>query len=507
MKNIYVATSINEHVKTIILNKLDNLNSFKIHYLSSTQGVKEILYEPYALLIADKSCLNLEEVETTNLLGKIHYLDQESEVKNEHNLINIYNSINSLKEGVFLYIYENNSIPQLDSKVLMIKNISNDFSEENKKVENLNAEDEILEVKEVDYCKNMDRNQKRQNKIEHKEVKIEHTEEELEANTYPHSINLSPPYPEIEQKTLERLKEETNWYQGDIEKDYASTNSYNYHTSQHQRVRVAKEIDKRSFRFGLWKNNKTIGIWSPLSSIGVTTFVVNFAIYMAKKETQVAVVEALNNKQHLKNLLTGYNSMPKNWHSFAEILHTQSLNEAENVRWFYKEVMWLPLGDKDFKLEWDREMLHLYFETAKSFNFVLIDLPTGKMEPHTLDSLNYLDELWILVDNDYRKAYTWKKYIHNIINEHNVSAKMIFNHAYSFSRVDEIISYFELPLLSVIPSLHELANKSLYDSKPLIDYVKAAKQLKPSFERIILALLGIEPKKAKVIDNLKRLFV
>lgn len=501
MKTIYVATTKNEHVKTIILNKLDNLNRFNIQYLATPQEVKEILYESYTLLIADKSCLNLNEVETTNLLGRIHYLDQESDVKKEHDLIIIYNSINSLKEGVFLYFYENNYISQGGSKVSITKNIS-------KEVNSHKVETEKLEDKKVDDCIDKDKNLNRQNKVEHQAEKVEHTEEELEANTYPNSINLSPPYPEIEKKTLERLKEETNWYQGDMEEnDYVSNNSYNYHQSQHQRVRIAKEIDKRSFRFGLWKNNKTIGIWSPLNSIGVTTFVVNFAIYMAKKDAQVAVVEALNNKQHLKNLLTGYKSMPKNWHSFAETLHNQSLNEAENVRWFYKEVMWLPLGDKDFKLEWDRETLHLYFETAKSFNFVLIDLPTGKMEPHTLDSLNYLDELWIMVDNDYKKAYTWKKYIHNILREHKVTAKMIFNHAYSFSKVDEIISYFELPLLAVIPSLHELANRSLYDSKPLIDYVKAAKQLKPSFERIILELLGLEPKKAKVIDNLKRIFV
>ncbi|NLP52175.1 hypothetical protein [Bacillus sp. RO1] len=273
--------------------------------------------------------------------------------------------------------------------------------------------------------------------------------------------------------------------------------------SEEQKERIAfraKEIRKKIFHGVSWDDNKTIGVWSPMHRMGVTTFLVNYAVFLGSQKIQCAVIEALNENHLLKNIIKRYNAPPEEWISYAKALHSTD-EEMDNVSWTYKNVFWLPLDSKDIHFDWDEDTLYHYYNNASYFDTLLVDLPTGKMEDFTLQTLNHLTELWIIVDDSYHQLQAWKNYIHSLAEDYNLKIYLIFNKEFKFSQANRLADELNLPLLATLPSLYEEVVKNTYEDKPIIEQKHVMELLKDPFSNITKHLVDSDFSYKNVQDS------
>ncbi|MFS8304217.1 hypothetical protein [Bacillus altitudinis] len=238
--------------------------------------------------------------------------------------------------------------------------------------------------------------------------------------------------------------------------------------------------------------NRTIGVWSPLHRVGVSTFVLNFAIYLASQKQDVTVIETLNNDQFLKTFLNRYSTTPENWQSYISALYKDAPNK--NVRWTYKGVKWLPLDDGDHKLSIDKETLDLFIGRLKAFDFSLMDLPTGPFMNYSKDILHNVDELWILCDDDYQHLLKFKSYIHNLTSIYEFKPLLIHYKTFDFSHTEEISLQLDLPVIAKFEALYKEAHANHYSNAPLITLKDSKKVLTSPFSSLFEHLTGNQPK-------------
>lgn len=224
---------------------------------------------------------------------------------------------------------------------------------------------------------------------------------------------------------------------------------------------------KNVFTKQRFEKNQTIGIWSPKHQIGVTTLTANFAFYLAQNKIYTAVLEGLTTNYALKDWLKRYTSIPPGWNSFGSTLHTDKNNESANVEWKYRNVLFLPLDTKDSQYEWNADSMATYMLSSNVIDVTLVDLPTGEMASHTRDSLHYLNELWIVVNDDHQDFVAWKSYIQKLQKEVGIPFHLIFNKAYSFSQQKRLAKELNLPLITSIPGMEEEVLRNHYENIPL----------------------------------------
>ncbi|MFB1100396.1 hypothetical protein [Terribacillus sp. JSM ZJ617] len=313
-------------------------------------------------------------------------------------------------------------------------------------------------------------------------------------------VEVSDPYPDIVDDSMSKMIEEEG-------KKLIQENSNT--TFEEEEIDLLSErsllIRRKAFNNGNWDRNKTIGIWSPLHRIGVTTLAVNFSIYLGMYNIPSAVIEGLTQKQLLKSMLMRYTKTPDNWNSFIQVLNHPEKHPS-SVEWQFKGVHWLPLDDEDAKsTSWSKEHIKQYINTPKYFDVTIVDLPTGEMANHTLDTLEYLDEIWILVDGSYQQILAWKNYIKNTISTYNIDAKLIFMKDFPFVRSDDLAKQLGIPLLTAVPDLTEEIYKNYLDKKPLIEVQQVQNELNPIFHILASDLLGDDYAKNKKPGLFKRL--
>jgi hypothetical protein len=275
----------------------------------------------------------------------------------------------------------------------------------------------------------------------------------------------------------------------------------------------SRNLQKQLFTHYTRDDHKMIGVWSPIHQIGVTTFILNFAIFLENNRINTSVLEGITQHYNLKNLLARYTKIPANWVSYAKAIHQDNITKES--LWLYRNVKFLPLDFDDMQHKWDEISLDSYMNTTKVVDVTLVDLPTGAMSNCTLDSLKYLDELWIIVKDSYHDVLSWKEYIHLIQKQSNLPFRLIYNQTYPFSQTDRLSKDLAFPLLTQIPSLHEEAAKNNYESVPLYEKEEAATKLEPSFTDLAKYLFGEQfetankyepmPKKNWLSKALKRL--
>jgi hypothetical protein len=248
-------------------------------------------------------------------------------------------------------------------------------------------------------------------------------------------------------------------------------------------------IEKQAFSRVSWDQNKTIGIWSPLGRMGVTSFIMSYALFLGKQRIHCAVLEGLNKNHILKDWLKRYTQQSKSWNSYASALHEETA-DPQHVEWIYQNVYWLPLDDQDVSYEWDTESLDHFMGSVKLFDVVFVDFPTGVMEEYTKHSLSYIDELWILVDDNYQQILSWKNYLNTLKKNYSINMKLVFNRHYDFSQSKRIEEALNIPLIATLPPLHEEMMKNYYETKPLIDHNEVYESLLPSFVKISEHLMG-----------------
>jgi hypothetical protein len=267
-------------------------------------------------------------------------------------------------------------------------------------------------------------------------------------------------------------------------------------------------IRKQAFLHPTWNQNKTIGVWSPLHRSGVTTFVMNFAIFLAKFRVQTAVLEALNDFQLLKSNLLRFTEQPDSWVSYAQALSNSDISPL-SVKWIFQNVHWIPLDYSDHQLDWNVDMLYHYVNSVKHFDILLLDLPTGVMRDYTFEMLNHIDELWIIVDDNYMQYKSWKDYINTLKKDFKKPFYLISNKHETFSRPNELSTELEVPLLATVPSLHLEVAKNNYERTPLINQQAAFEKVKDSYLELSSHLLGkdfvhsqIPVQQRRILSNL-----
>lgn len=250
----------------------------------------------------------------------------------------------------------------------------------------------------------------------------------------------------------------------------------------------SKKIQHRVFSQQQWEGHRMVGIWSPLHRTGVTTLTFNFAIFLAKNRIYTAVLEGLTEKHTHKDLLQRYTNKPDHWISYSKAIHFDS--HTENTNWTYQNVKFLPLDSDDSKINWNSQSLESYMTTTRIVDITIVDLPTGEMAPHTLHSINFIDEIWMVVDDAYQETKAWKEYIHELKKKTGIPLYMIFNKTYSFSQYKRLSQELEIPLLTTLPSLHEEVMKNYYETVPLYLKENIREHLDPPFIELAKHLLG-----------------
>jgi len=268
----------------------------------------------------------------------------------------------------------------------------------------------------------------------------------------------------------------------------AGTSEVNYQENPY--FMRSRNLQKQIFNRQQWEDNKMIGIWSPIHRMGVTSLSINFAFFLAQNRVYTAVLEGLTGQHAMKDWLKRYTPVPPNWISYAKAIQTDA--NTSNTEWTYRNVRFLPLENTDAQYDWNSLSLESYMSTTKIIDVTLVDLPTGVMAGYTQDSLHYLDELWIVVDDAIQETLAWKSYIHRIKELANIPIYLIFNKHYPFSQNSRISKELGISMITYIPSLHEETMQNYYEDTPLYFKDKAVEKLEKPFIELATHLFGGE---------------
>lgn len=437
-----------------------------IELLSSRAAVMQALERPFLLLISTSTLINTDMIEGLQLKGRLIILDPSKKLKvnNEkveicHNRNDVIMAMKSTPITSFLY-----------KSSIDIKTPPKNKSEngEASKIDSISKQSNNIDTKEVKELNN---------DLQTNEVNIK---KKTESDSDDKKINSN----------------EDNLSKSDNQEDIFSPLT-------EKAIAIGKAMDLVNY-----KNKKTIGMWAPLTA-GVTTFAVEFAIFLQKSfSVPIAVVELPKVNKHLLKILQRYGSTPENWMSLTENVYTS--NEPNSLSlWLYKGVRWFPLGDKDLDFKRDTRFTRDFFLAVKRTDFVLVDLPTGEMINSTLDALPHLDELWVFIDDEFDRSKEWKEFIHRtLISEYKVAVKFIHSRTVpGISRPDEVAELFNLTLLTTLPAMFNKVAANKHEKKPLMDDYKIRKLLEPSFITLAQELIGEEFNtlfKLSVIEKIRR---
>lgn len=252
-----------------------------------------------------------------------------------------------------------------------------------------------------------------------------------------------------------------------------------------EKMKLIKQEYEPPFYKTRLDQSKCIGIWSP-ETIGVTTFVENFAIFLSKLKFPVGVLEAVTPKQRVEILLSQYNKgRPLSWKTLGSYIMKDNIH-VKQIEWKYEGVHWYPFGlhDHDHQYNWGSPFIELYMNALRFYEILLVDFPSRDMAPETLDAIQYVDELWIMVNNRTWVFQQYKKFIQEeLIQKRGISCKLLFNEYGSNSEPHLLEDYLEIPLLGSIPDFG--TEIKIYNDrakeKPILFHPQISELLQSSF--------------------------
>lgn len=257
----------------------------------------------------------------------------------------------------------------------------------------------------------------------------------------------------------------------------------------------------------VWKKrqiqSKTIGIWSPLHRIGVTTLTINLALYLASLSIPVAVLEGITKNLKMKSLLEIY-SQKRKWISYNAFLEEDRYKVKDTI-WTYKDVNFFPFEEHDLGSKWNEQKIYYFMNGLKFHDILFVDFPTGEMAPYTLESLQYVDELWVVMNNDLLSMVEWKEYMNRTVKP-KATVYGFFLDAYSFNKPKKLVEQMDLPFLSSLPALHEEVIRNYYESIPLIDHEGVYEKVENDLLNILEHFTGEKPKKGSQLEKENGIF-
>lgn len=443
--------------------------TFEINYVQETKPTENMEeYDLVVLMLSSDSTLPvLEQVDSD-----VFVLDENGLLKQVPSHIRVFPDMSALKKAILLWTLTNKSIKRTKEGSPKPKQTLNDTAAV------IQTDNKITEKKPL---------QKEEGSINKDKDKESPTDDDNGGNEI-EEVNSAPPLL--------------------IEEDYPSKEMpVEFEEEAKNKVNIMR--NSYVFKGKAYPNNQTIGVWSPLSRIGVTTFIINYAIFLQANKIQTAVIEGIKGK-YLQHIIERYEEKPSNYKSFMEVFHLEDkaiLNmDISQIHWYYKGVLWLPIGDKDKDYIWDESFLNVYFQFFRYHDVVLVDLPNGEMQQETLASLQHMDELWIVIDNS-MDILLWKSYIQSIQKVFIKPIKLLFNRKMPFSKPEEFAKELDLPLVASLPDLTEEHYKNQFENHALIEHTAVFNKLLDPY-RIITQELGIEippSRKLMMMNYLRKL--
>lgn len=264
-----------------------------------------------------------------------------------------------------------------------------------------------------------------------------------------------------------------------------------------------------------WNRHKTVAVWSPIGRMGVTTFCINFACFLAENRMYTSVLEGVRSNVMLRHTLKRYMKQPENWKSYASCIRETKVDANGNVtldpqsvevEWEYRDVKFIPLDDGDINLKWSQEMLQVYLTMPQLMDVTVIDLPSGEMSDISYATLVHVDTLLVLVDDAFQEIIAWKDYILYLKEYFNIEVQLVFNKAYPFSDVKMLQSQMELNVLATIPALHQQVMENYYHNRPILYNKLARAEMFPAFNVVAKHILGDEFKLYTTAESAKTAF-
>jgi len=500
MNKIYLATLDIENKENIlaVINKKFK-DKCEIIAIPTQQELHTILYSEFKYCIIDHSILeDISIVEHDRLQGDILYLAPglgEDDTTN----IKLFGNITELTTWIRVYSFANETIknvnknkPQKNNNTKLPEKLSTPSEDQS----NNNAESKDL-VEEVGENK---LNVPSSNNAKDEQIKV------VDESTDEGPSNANPLLPDIDPTVIARIKEKSvSLHTREDDSDLEDEVPEKYH------------VGKKSFE-NYKGESKAIGIWSPIAHVGITQFTSNFSVYLGKFNFKVSVVEGLTRYPNLKMLIKRCSKEPKDWvpaYGYC-VLDSISSEDSRNIHWSYSDVYWYPLEDAVHrqmpKIEKYDEFLKFMSNNFKYTFFTLENY--GEMSEYNIETLKYLDELWIVLDNSYDLFIRWKNYIKNIAKDNpHLKVKIILNRYNEESYEQKIKETTKFPIIAKIPSLDEMFSKNMTQPKTAIEYDENFKILETSFHNAAVSLIGKDYKKLKpfrkpknIIEKIKFVF-
>ncbi|MGP4074093.1 hypothetical protein ACTWQB_16430 [Piscibacillus sp. B03] len=356
--------------------------------------------------------------------------------------------------------------------------------------------------------------------IEQSEEQTEHLEVQSKEQHKDTSVQSEYPKTKTEQNKRKQSIEHEHSKQSVHDENEQSIDDVNQTSDEYKSltsedinalIAQSQSVQKRILRHSFRDTNQTIGVWSPLHRMGVTTFCINFALALAEQRILTGVLELPSENHNLKIELKRIANEPHNWRSYASFIHDFHTPTAEPLtdlpfEWIYQGVSWYPLGKDDtHDITWYYETMQSYITNLNVLDVTLIDMPSGNMDEPIKWALEQLDECWILVDDNYQSISAYRNYIHKLFQDYpHIEVKLIFNkHFPSFSRPNELSEELDYPLLTCIHDLHEAVLKNQYQHKPLINMPNYRQTLLDGYKPIIEHVTGSQYNTVNWIERMK----
>lgn len=471
MKKIYLAVSDKEdgEIRSTIKGLLPFVD---VHKLSSKQEVLEAISSPFLACITLSDFLDQHTLESIKLEGQLIVIDYGKSISATNKNIVLCRSTNDTRMAIY------------DSPIGHLgidRTVMEPSNDKLIKKEMANGEYEN-EVKKLD-------------------------EEEKDTDKSPQKFSKEEDNPESEITPREKdLKEKPEKIKSkSLSKKPSSETNKTAHNQKHSEPSTLPKKRKKTYissptkahDFGRKLNGvnlnteKTVGVWAPITA-GATTFIVDYAIFLQQHGVPISVVEIPKENAHLFKVLHRFGSKPDNWISLTENLYSND-NGNNNSLWIYKGVKWFPVGLNDFDIERNQDLILDFFISVKENAYVLVDMPTGKMDESTLNTLPYLDEIWVIADDQFDRTKEWKNFIHNtLIKEYKKPVKMIHSRTGTHSRPKDVAELLDLELITALPSMFDKVMANNHERKPLIADIIAAQKLIPPFIKIARGFVGKE---------------
>ena len=421
MERIYLGTT-NEEAEALKdrLNKL--LPNSRILLVPTPEKIQQVLQTDFDLLIVSSTVLDLANLpDLPN--GKVIFIGHVELAEKKEKNIKIYNDIGALSREL-IYIKE---------RLLDKQTMFNDGKKE--KTDIGSKENEIVE-----------------------------------------DDGIQQPLPAVEQIDFDYI--ENNDCQPVILEEYPAL-----HDSNASGYAAVSQIINMHYKYGKRQGNRIIGFWSPLDNHQtVLHILINLAIHLAKYNIDVAVLETITSRPKLKAKLVQYNSQPENWVSVMHPVFSKEEYSPENARWRYRNVDWHPISKEILEgVTWKTKDVETYLLTLMNCNIGLVDLQFDEMSVANKYALEYLDELWIFLDNRLYESMEWASYIHDLEENYRLKIHLIFIKGCSRKRADMIAEKLGYRYLTIFPSLEQEIEKNEEMNIPLIDYKPFERKIFLSF--------------------------